>query len=629
MASRPDPRVTTLLNQQAAVSQGLFDRIVTLIRRLFGAAGPSDWYSEEWVTTTADQLSRSSRTVQVAQANTTGRVLDLVAQQYGKPTTGRVTLPDNLRQGVTPEDVWRRPAEQYRYAASQGAEPAQALKVATQRAVALADTDRQLADRWAAREKLQLPEITGYRRIIHPELSVSGVCGLCVVAADRIYHVEELRAIHENCVPPWAVVAAKDVSAITRRDYSGELVVIGTAAGEQFSVTPNHPVLTEDGWVPAGFVKAGDNVVRHGVGHGVVGRSPDEHQQPVTAEDVWRTATVDRGLHTCSVPLAAEDFHGDGSDGEVEVVSTNGLFSHVGDVSFAQPLGHGPLVAGHGFGAGFPSQGGLFQATLDGWLATNGGVGRNRDLLALLASGLDVPEFCGLAGPPALYSALGEPLLYGGSGNAVFGSQSLFAGSTQVLADDFRGGQGVPAATRFDPAGFEYAAEGRSAYASLGRSLLDRLAGDVELHRVVHIERVAYTGHVFNLHTAEGWYSSDDHIVSNCKCTTLPIYEDNDPGLSLNQQDLAEIYRAAGSTGAADLKRVRMKVEEHGELGPVLRVQGQKFRDKEDVADDRTRIDEAERTLADLLARQAAGEALEPQIAYQRRLITRLGKKKP
>ena len=312
MASRPDPRVTTLLNQQSAVSQGLFDRIVTLIRRLFGAAGPSDWYSEKWVTTTADQLSRSSRTVQVAQANTTGRVLDLVAQQYGKPTTGRVTLPDNLRQGVTPEDVWRRPAEQYRYAASQGAEPAQALKVATQRAVALADTDRQLADRWAAREKLQLPEITGYRRIIHPELSVSGVCGLCVVAADRIYHVEELRAIHDRC-----------------------------------------------------------------------------------------------------------------------------------------------------------------------------------------------------------------------------------------------------------------------------------------------------------------------------KCTTLPIYEDNDPGLSLNQQDLAEIYRAAGSTGAADLKRVRMKVEEHGELGPVLRVQGQKFRDKEDVADDRTRIDEAERTLADLLARQAAGEALEPQIAYQRRLITRLGKKKP
>lgn len=43
------------------------------------------------------------------------------------------------------------------------------------------------------------PKVTGYRRIIHPELSKGGTCGLCVVAADRTYTIEDLMAIHDRC----------------------------------------------------------------------------------------------------------------------------------------------------------------------------------------------------------------------------------------------------------------------------------------------------------------------------------------------------------------------------------------------------------------------------------------------
>lgn len=59
-------------------------------------------------------------------------------------------------------------------------------------------------------------------------------------------------------------------------------------------------------------------------------------------------------------------------------------------------------------------------------------------------------------------------------------------------------------------------------------------------------------------------------VHDGCNCTVAPMTRELDPGLNLNQLDLKRLYRAAGSTGAADLSRVRYKVVDHGELGPQL-----------------------------------------------------------
>jgi hypothetical protein len=68
-------------------------------------------------------------------------------------------------------------------------------------------------------------------------------------------------------------------------------------------------------------------------------------------------------------------------------------------------------------------------------------------------------------------------------------------------------------------------------------------------------------------------------LHDRCKCTTAPMFEGKDPGFSLNRKDLDAIYAAAGSTYADELKRLRVTVSEHGELGPVLRWDGQQFQD--------------------------------------------------
>lgn len=70
-------------------------------------------------------------------------------------------------------------------------------------------------------------------------------------------------------------------------------------------------------------------------------------------------------------------------------------------------------------------------------------------------------------------------------------------------------------------------------YADDGARLLQRLAGGVELRRVLDLRRVgSWSGHVFNLQTSEGWYCADGVIVSNCACTAEPVFESGAAGWS-------------------------------------------------------------------------------------------------
>lgn len=103
---------------------------------------------------------------------------------------------------LDPATPYGRVAEQYRLAVvSQGASEDHARQRALVRVAQVAATDVTLAVREQVRKTLgQVRGITGYRRILRPELSETGPCGLCVVAADRIYKVEHLLPIHDRCV---------------------------------------------------------------------------------------------------------------------------------------------------------------------------------------------------------------------------------------------------------------------------------------------------------------------------------------------------------------------------------------------------------------------------------------------
>lgn len=162
---------------------------------------PGDWYSPTRIGSWARALLLQVRAVQRQTAAAT----DAYLTRAGSTMTGRSLTPAgtidvlDLRGARDMLEVYGRPADQYRYARSQGADEATAVKRATERAVALASDDVDLAMRAQSTHTLTQRHAIGYRRVVHPELSAGGSCGLCVAASTRLYGPTEPMPLHTEC----------------------------------------------------------------------------------------------------------------------------------------------------------------------------------------------------------------------------------------------------------------------------------------------------------------------------------------------------------------------------------------------------------------------------------------------
>ncbi|MFJ3030860.1 hypothetical protein ACIP5Z_02150 [Rothia terrae] len=194
--------LTTKLAQTVLSSAGMQGRLVSaMMQALAEIWGSFDgWYDDDGVEQAAQLAVDAEKKVleQVkALAESTMQALML---QTGQALKAETPQPFEYPRGIDPLEVWKRPAEQYRYAVSVGETEQDALLAALDRVDHIANTDAQLTRRDAqVRQLRRSDKVIGYRRIIHPELSKSGVCGLCIVAADRIYKVDDLMPIHDGC----------------------------------------------------------------------------------------------------------------------------------------------------------------------------------------------------------------------------------------------------------------------------------------------------------------------------------------------------------------------------------------------------------------------------------------------
>lgn len=104
-------------------------------------------------------------------------------------------------QWLDAEDPYGRVADAYRFNITmRGDSPEIAAAKAIARVAAIAETDVTLAVRAQYQASMSAAGAIGFRRILHPELSETGPCALCVVAADRMYRIEDLLPIHAHCV---------------------------------------------------------------------------------------------------------------------------------------------------------------------------------------------------------------------------------------------------------------------------------------------------------------------------------------------------------------------------------------------------------------------------------------------
>jgi hypothetical protein len=446
-------------------------------------------------------------------------------------------------------------------ALGQGRTMPEALNAGAARAVRASNTEVMSASRSSLSDAMQSDErIIGYERVVNSD----NPCGACLGLADEgLRATDQDLEIHANCVPSGVLAAGPTTDAALVRWYEGDLVVIRTASGELLPVTPQHPVLTDRGWIPSHLIKEGEYVVRGRAFERMAVDHPDRYEVPTLIEEAWRA----RAMHgLLSMPLAPEDLHGDGSYGYVDVVATDGLLRDRLFTRGAQPAHHLSL-GGRGIaeGAALDSGGRSCPLLVADDPASDGGVRGFRDSLALFLAHRGVAQLTRLRrtadGHAGFFEASSDHLT--GYADAAGEFDLMFA--SEVARDDLGFRQRVAVRPRFDPTGPYGTREGRRIHASRGRRLLDRLAGDVELDRVVELRRVGWRGHVYNLQTAEGWFSANGIIISNCSCTAEPVVGNVEQGSSrpsgseiFDGMDKAQqdaLFAGRGGADKADLIR--------------------------------------------------------------------------
>jgi hypothetical protein len=192
--------VTANGDGRAALTDNLVATIADIVRSFTG------WYDDLAVRRMAKAIAGQVRPVQslvAAQESAyLGQAATLMSDRVIRPS--RLLTPtqvDDLRVGVNPDDVYVRLANQYRYERAKDSPPPDTtiLSHVETRADVMAQTDVALAARGQWEKFFKENKITGYRRIIHPELSKGGTCGLCIAASDRIYHSDRLMPLHARC----------------------------------------------------------------------------------------------------------------------------------------------------------------------------------------------------------------------------------------------------------------------------------------------------------------------------------------------------------------------------------------------------------------------------------------------
>lgn len=158
--------------------------------------------------------------------------------------------------------------------------------------------------------------------------------------------VEAIEAglFHPRCFEGDTLVAGFTPEAGFARWYEGKMVVLETASGVKLSVTPNHPILTTKGWIAAGSLVVGNDLIRSLIdGKRKVGSmAPDYEQVPAPIKDVFATLNQISSSRSVRVPVAPKDFHGDGiANSNVDIVFAKGFL--LGDREARQALGKGML----------------------------------------------------------------------------------------------------------------------------------------------------------------------------------------------------------------------------------------------------------------------------------------------
>lgn len=286
-----------------------------------------------------------------------------------------------------------------------------------------------------------------------------------------------------------------------RRWYEGDLVQVITT-DDEFSVTPNHPVLSLGrGFTAAELVREGDYLLHSGGNQGSRPCGAD-HKNGKTIQQVYETL-VASGL-TVRSSGARHQFHGDGgADTHVDIVTAHRPLQNSGQAVsqefFAQPPLSGTDMRGMGLILPGP-----VERTVGGMRGRDdGSAGLPETLLDdvavyLVETGESVDGFASfIRCDDGLYREWNTA------------STQVASTTLSLLAQDAKWTQAIRDRECRDA---KAGSKGRGARSS-----------EIAVSKVLHVERYRWAGHVYNLETTGGWYYAGASSIIAHNCAKLLI----------------------------------------------------------------------------------------------------------
>lgn len=304
-----------------------------------------------------------------------------------------------------------------------------------------------------------------------------------------------------NCFLPGTDVSGAFVAGL-KTLYAGPAIEVATRQGHRLRLTPNHPVLTSQGWLPAKSLRKGQQLVcclpevdllssgallggerpaseafsrpSPSVPRAVGRRGADDDQGPTLIEDVFEALASQGAL--ARKGCTGLDLHGDAkwSDGEVQIVGAERELVRYLDSAASQESSElmferAGVIRALAVGAS-PGNPGFQRVD-----APPSGFPRGAELAAdsLPALRLDGPPLQPLRVGPAAYLDTVKPKA----------PLDTPAAESRFVGELLHGGAGLVA---FD--------------------------------EVVQVRDFSFRGHVFDLQSVTGWLSAGNIITSNCGC---------------------------------------------------------------------------------------------------------------
>ncbi len=282
---------------------------------------------------------------------------------------------------------------------------------------------------------------------------------------------------HPHCFVGGTVVDGPPVVGSTARWFDGEGIKLTLGEGTVLTGTPNHPILTPQGWIALGSLREGMQVLRcRDRERTAASVDPHHYQEPTRIDNVVEAVGGPGGVPAREVPVSAPDFHGDGSGSEVAVVRANGLLwddvmAELGEPFSEDLLGNAAVLPSCFHAGGVP----VLAVDPHGFSALGGVGGLDVGTMLLRGAGSDHQDV-GFFAPTGL--------------DVIFQKDSSddVAGNVQAVRDALLG-----------------------------------FSSEVATDYVTRIERVSLHEPVYNVETIDGWYTANGVIVHNCRCTAVLI----------------------------------------------------------------------------------------------------------